>query len=43
MLGYLDFRHQALEWRKAAPKLAAFEKDFATRDSNEGLAPARVR
>jgi glutathione S-transferase len=33
MLGYLDFRHQALEWRKSAPKLAAFEKDFAARDS----------
>ena len=38
MLGYLDFRHGVLEWRKAAPKLAAFEKDFAARREHESLA-----
>lgn len=30
-LGYLDFRHSALEWRKEAPKLAAWHQKFAAK------------
>lgn len=41
MLGYLDFRHEALEWRTRAPKLAAFEKEFAARDSMKAWAIAK--
>lgn len=33
MLGYIDFRHAALDWRKHRPGLAAFEARFAARDS----------
>ncbi len=32
-LGYIDFRHAALDWRKGREKLAAFEKDFSARAS----------
>jgi glutathione S-transferase len=37
-LGYVDFRHGYLEWRKSYPKLAAFEGDFAARDSMKAWA-----
>lgn len=33
MLGYVDFRHGYLNWREGRPALAAFEKNFAARDS----------
>lgn len=32
-LGYVDLRHAALQWRKGRPLTAAFESQFATRDS----------
>jgi glutathione S-transferase len=32
-LGYLDYRHQALSWRTARPKLTAFSDTFNARDS----------
>jgi len=38
MLGYLDFRHGNLEWRKSFPKLAEFERAFAGRDSMKAWA-----
>ncbi|MEK1941838.1 MAG: glutathione S-transferase N-terminal domain-containing protein [Pseudomonas sp.] len=38
-LGYLDFRFAELDWRSAAPALAAFHAVFATRDSMRLTAP----
>lgn len=32
-LGYLDFRHAARNWRAGRPELAAWERDFARRES----------
>jgi glutathione S-transferase len=33
MLGYVDHRHDALQWRTGRPLTAAFERQFASRDS----------
>ncbi len=33
VLGYIDFRHDALNWREGKPKTAQWHKSFATRDS----------
>lgn len=33
LLGYVDLRHGAMNWRDGRPNLAAFEKTFAGRDS----------
>lgn len=33
LLGYVDFRHAALNWREGRPHLAAFEREFAQRPS----------
>lgn len=38
MLAYVDLRHGTLDWRKDAPKLTVFEKDFANRDSMKAWA-----
>lgn len=38
-LGYLDFRHDARNWRADAPKLAAWYEDFAARPSMQASAP----
>ena len=38
-LGYLDFRHDDRQWRAAAPKLAAWEKEFSKRDSMRQTVP----
>ena len=35
MLGYVDYRHDALNWRKGRPQLEAFAKRFSTRMSME--------
>ncbi len=42
VLSYLDYRLDALDWRKGRPKLAAFHAAFAKRDSmvKTALAPA---
>jgi glutathione S-transferase len=33
VLGYLDVRHGALDWRNNRPRLSAFQESFAKRDS----------
>lgn len=38
-LSYLDFRHGGRDWRAARPKLAAWEADFARRDSMKATVP----
>ncbi len=38
-LGYLDFRHAALEWRDRRPRLAAWEARFAARPSMRATLP----
>ncbi len=38
-LGYLDFRHDDRQWRKAAPKLANWEAGFAKRPSMQATRP----
>lgn len=38
-LGYLDFRHPQRDWRKGRPKLAAWEAEFAKRDSMRATLP----
>ncbi|WP_222908254.1 glutathione S-transferase N-terminal domain-containing protein [Pseudomonas sp. DNDY-54] len=38
-LGYLDFRFAELNWRHESPKLAAFNEQFADRDSMRSTAP----
>lgn len=38
-LGYLDFRHDARDWRNGRPALAAWEKAFATRPSMAATVP----
>jgi glutathione S-transferase len=35
MLGYIDYRHDALNWRKGRPHLSAFDKRFNSRMSME--------
>ena len=37
-LGYIDFRHGALDWREGRIKLAVFEKDFSMRASMKAWA-----
>lgn len=39
-LGYLDFRHGALDWRSAAPALAEWYQTFASRPSMTATGPA---
>ncbi len=39
-LGYLDFRHEARDWRAGRPALAAWEAGFATRPAMSATAPA---
>lgn len=39
-LGYVDFRHQARNWRSLAPKLAAWEAAFSQRPAMVETAPA---
>jgi glutathione S-transferase len=39
MLGYLDFRHGARDWRAGHPKLAAWEAGFAQRPAMLATAP----
>lgn len=38
-LGYLDFRHDARDWRNGRPALAAWEKAFAIRPSMAATVP----
>lgn len=38
-LGYLDFRHGARNWRAGRPELAAWEAEFARRDSMMATIP----
>lgn len=38
-LGYLDFRHDARNWRQGADRLAAWYAGFAARESMEATAP----
>lgn len=38
-LGYLDFRHSPRDWRAGRPELAAWEAEFARRDSMIATAP----
>ncbi|MBD0866503.1 MAG: glutathione S-transferase [Rhodobacteraceae bacterium] len=38
-LGYVDFRHGALDWRSGVPELAAWYADFDQRDSMRATAP----
>jgi len=38
-LSYLDFRHAARDWRQGHPKLAAWEKGIAARDSMAKTVP----
>lgn len=38
-LGYVDFRHDARNWREGRPLLAAWEAAFASRDSMKASAP----
>ena len=38
-LGYIDFRHDDRNWRKLAPKLAAWEAEFSKRDSMQATMP----
>jgi glutathione S-transferase len=38
-LGYLDFRHDARDWRRSRPALAAWERDFAARPSMAATRP----
>ncbi|WP_299349406.1 glutathione S-transferase [uncultured Shimia sp.] len=38
-LGYLDFRHDARNWRKGNDALAAWYEDFAKRDSMQATEP----
>ncbi|TDT73169.1 glutathione S-transferase [Litoreibacter halocynthiae] len=38
-LGYLDFRHSDRNWREGRPKLAAWEAEFAKRDSMIATVP----
>ncbi len=38
-LEYLDFRHGARDWRAARPKLAAWQKQFAQRESMLNTVP----
>ena len=38
-LGYLDFRHDARDWRKGRDALAAWESAFATRPAMAATAP----
>lgn len=38
-LGYLDFRHDARDWRNGRPALAAWEKAFAARPSMAATVP----
>jgi hypothetical protein len=33
MLGYIDYRHDALNWRSGRPHLTAFDKRFSERMS----------
>ncbi|TXH93723.1 MAG: glutathione S-transferase family protein [Pseudorhodobacter sp.] len=40
VLGYLDFRHADRDWRAGRPKLAAWEKAFATRPAMLETRPA---
>ena len=39
VLGYLDFRQDDRQWRKIAPKLAAWEAEFAKRPSMQATMP----
>ena len=39
-LAYIDFRHDARNWRSQAPKLAAWEAEFAKRPAMQATAPA---
>ena len=39
-LGYLDFRHEARDWRQGHPELADWFATFAQRDSMAATAPA---
>lgn len=39
-LGYLDFRHDARNWRQGADRLAAWHAAFAARESMKATAPA---
>jgi glutathione S-transferase len=39
-LGYLDFRHGDLDWRKGRPALAAWEEKLRARPSMAATAPA---
>jgi len=39
MLGYLDFRFDDLGWRREAPRLAEWHRDFAVRPSYLATAP----
>ncbi len=39
-LGYLDFRHDARDWRAGRPDLAAWDKAFAARDSMAATTPS---
>lgn len=39
-LGYIDFRHDARNWRSQTPKLAAWEAEFAKRPAMQATAPA---
>lgn len=38
-LGYVDFRHDARNWREGRPALAAWEAGFAARDSMKASVP----
>lgn len=42
-LGYLDFRHGALDWRKRRPKLAAWFRDFERRPSMVETHPGEAK
>lgn len=38
-LGYLDFRHDARDWRASAPKLTAWYSEFSQRESLQSTKP----
>lgn len=38
-LGYLDFRHPGIDWRAGSPKLAAWYRRFAARNSMQATRP----